>query len=128
MSNLLSLKFWLNIRPGALLPIYQKALIIFIVVLAVLILVFTVLGKRKSNLYNRIWRSLRSFSISNVIIGLLILFFTFETVPLLSARFWFIVWGVEIVIWLFFVLRIFVEIPKKKERLEKEKEYNKYIP
>jgi uncharacterized protein YjeT (DUF2065 family) len=129
MNNLLSLKFWFNLRPGALLPIYQKALIVFIIILGILIFIFTILVKQdKKSLYNHVCRNLRSFGLANIIIGLLILFFTYEMVPFLSARFWFLFWGAEIVVWLIFILRMLLEIPKKKEQMEKEKEFNKYIP
>lgn len=128
MSNLLTINFWFKMRPGALLPVYQKAFIIFVIILGLSILVFTILEKRKKGPYSRVWKKLRSFSLGNVIIGLIILFFTYEMVPMLSARFWFLVWGIEMAIWLFFIARVVLEIPKKKEEIEKHKEFNKYIP
>ena len=47
MNNLLSLKFWLDMRPGDLTPAVQKYLIIFIAVLAILAFIFTILKSRK---------------------------------------------------------------------------------
>ncbi len=128
MSNLLSLNLWFALSPGALLPVYHKALVVFIILLAVLALLFPFLGKRGKNVYNKIWRGLGSFSLSNVIIGLIILFFTYEMIPLLSSRFWFLVWGAEMAAWLFFIARAAREIPKRKEQFEEEKKFKKYIP
>lgn len=128
MLNLLSLKFWFAMRPGILLPVYSKALVVFIVLLAVSALVFPFLGKRGENAYNKIWRGLSGFSLSNVIIGLIILFFNYEMIPLLSSRFWFLIWGAEMAIWLFFITRAAQEIPKRKKRIEEEKKFKKYIP
>jgi amino acid transporter len=115
-------------RPGSLLPIYQKALVIFIVVLVVAAVIFSFIRKKRKGLYSKVWRVLRGFSLSNAIVGLIILFFNYEMVPLLSARFWFVLWGIEMIVWLFFILRMAREIPKKKEQLEKEREFKKYIP
>ncbi len=128
MSNLLSLKFWLASRPGALLPVYHNALIAFIVFLTIAALVFSFLGRTKGGAYNKIWRGLSGFSLSNIIIGLLLLFFTYEMIPVLSSRFWFIVWGAEMAIWLFFIARAAQEIPKRKKRAEEEKQFKKYLP
>ncbi len=126
--NLLSFKFWFTMRPPMLLPIYLKALIFFIVVLGISIFVFSFLTKRKKSIYNRILRKLSNFCLGNVVIGLIILFFSYEMVPLLSSRFWFLIWGIEMAVWLFFIFRITREIPKKKEEMEKDKEFKKYIP
>ncbi len=127
MGSLLSFSFWFKMRPGVLLPIYQKALIAIIIIMGVSFFIFTIISKRKS-IYNKIHRSLKSFGLANAIIGALILFFTFEMVPLLSSRFWFLVWGIEIAIWAYFMARTALEIPKRRDRIEKEKEFNKYIP
>jgi len=129
MSNLLSLKFWLAMRPGTLLPIYNKIFIIFIIFLIVLSLLCVFLkNKRKKSIYNKIWRSLSSFSLVNAFTGLILLFFTYEMVPLLSSRFWFIIWGAGAAVWLFFIARAAREIPKRKKQLEEEKQFKQYIP
>jgi len=128
MNNLLSIKFWFNIRPIPLLPVYQKALIAFVVCLAILTFVFFFLGKGSKGLYKKTWRALGNLCLSNAIIGLMILFFSTEMIPLLSARFWFIVWGAEMATWLFITARAAREIPKRKKEIEKEREFKKYIP
>jgi amino acid transporter len=115
-------------RPGALLPVYHKTLIALIIVFAVLFFVFLFLTKKKEDIYNKVWRSLKSFSLSNAVISILILFFTYEMVPLLSSRFWFLVWGIEIAAWIYFIIKSAREIPKRREYLEREKEFKKYIP
>lgn len=129
MQNLLSLKFWFKLRPGLFLPVSQKTLIGIIIGLAVLAVIFNLLGKKNKNgLYVKVWNNLYSFSLTNAFIFLLLLFFNYELVPFLSARFWYLLVGLEMAIWIFFIARNLFLIPKKKERYEKEKEYKKYIP
>ncbi len=129
MNNLLSLKFWFNLRPEALTPIHQKIFIFLVVGLIILTIVFGFIQIRnKNNLYARFWRSLYYFCLTNAIIGLALLFFTYELVPFLSTRFLFLLWGAGIITWIVFIVRILIKIPGRKRELEKEKEFRKYVP
>jgi len=128
MGNLLSLKFWFNLRPGALLPIYQKTFIIFVLALVIFFLFCRLLTGRKKGLYISLWRRLQSFSLANAFIGLILLFFNYELVPFLSARFWLLLWAALMLVWLVFIAKSLLAIPEKKKKLEEEKEYRKYIP
>ena len=129
MKNLLSLKFWFNLRPGLLLPIYQKFLLALVIILVILSLALNFLMKRnKTGLYAQFWRGSYYFCFTNAFVFLLLLFFNYELVPFLSARFWYLLVGVEMAVWAFFILRTLYFIPKKKEQYEKEKEFKKYIP
>ena len=128
MGNLLSLKFWFNLRPGALLPIYQKTFVIFVLALIIFFLFCRLLAGRKRGLYTSFWRRLQSFSLANTFIGLILLFFNYELIPFLSARFWLLLWAALMLSWLVFVAKSLLAIPEKKKKLEEEKEYKKYIP
>ncbi|MCK4553730.1 hypothetical protein KAU19_02110 [Candidatus Parcubacteria bacterium] len=129
MNNLLSLNFWLNVRPGQLMPEYQQYFIIFVVILVVLTIVFAFIQARnKKNLYGRFWTGLYYFCLTNTIIGVFLLFFIYEAIPFLSARFWFLLWVAEVLVWIFFLVKKLREIPKRKKQLEEERKYKKYIP
>jgi len=129
MNNLLSFNYWLNIRPDVLTPLAQNILVFFMLILATLsIISFIVITKKKTGLYTKIWKRISSFSVTNLIIGALLWFFTYETIPLLSARFWFLLWAASMITWLVFIVINLTEIPIKKEQLQKEKEFKKYIP
>jgi len=128
MGNLLSLKFWFNLRPGALLPIYQKTFVIFVLALIIFFLFCRLLTGRKRGLYTSFWRRLQSFSLANTFIGLILLFFNYELIPFLSARFWLLLWAALMLSWLVFVAKSLFKIPAAKKKLEEEKEYKKYIP
>lgn len=125
------MQFWhlFNLRPGSLSPLALNGLIVVAISFAALVFFFGILKSRqKRNIYHRVWRRAYSFGITNLIIALALLFFTYELVPFLSARFWFILWGAGIVVWLFFIARELVKIPKVKEEIAKERAYKKYIP
>jgi hypothetical protein len=128
MRNLLTLKYWFTLRPESLTPVYLKAFIALIILFFVLFFVFRFVGKKKKALYANIFRRLSSFFISNFLIGLVILFFTYEMVVFLSARFWILFWAIEMLIWFIFIIRKLREIPSRRKQLEEEKEFKKYIP
>ena len=129
MGNFLTLNFWFSSRPGVFISTSLKIILGFIFLLIVLTVV-TGIGKRKwvGSLYANFWNSLYYFFLTNAIIGLLLTFFNYEMVPFLSARFWLLLWGVSLLIWLVFIGRVVIKIPQKKAQLEKEKEFKKYIP
>lgn len=129
MGNFLTLNFWFSLRPGAFIGPTLKIILGFIFLLIVLALAAGIGKKRWSkSLYTGLWQSLYYFFLTNAIIGLILTFFNYEMVPFLSARFWFLLWGLGLIIWLVFIYRTIIKIPQKKARLEKEKEFNKYIP
>jgi hypothetical protein len=127
MKTLLSLAYWFNLRPGTF---SRNGLIIYLAilgVLAVLILVSFLLKNRKS-IYRPIYKRVHAFSITNLLIGLLWLFFSYELLPILSARFWLLLWGAGAAFWLYFIGKVVIKIPLLREQKIQEAEYRKYIP
>ena len=128
MHNFLTLQYWFNMRPNALEANAQKIFLVFLLLLFVGCFVFNYLKTKKKGSYLKIWKSLQSFSLTNLIIGLFLLFFAYELVPFLSSRILFLIWGVGMAVWLGFVARKFLEIPKIKEEKSREQEFKKYVP
>ena len=128
MGNLLKLNFWFNMTPGNLTQGALRLIIIFLAVLLIGVVIFKILKNRKRNLYNKIWNKLYFFSLSNLIIGLVLLFFSYELLPFLSMRFWFLLLGLSMIVWLVFIFKVLNEIPKVKAKMAKEDEYRKYLP
>ncbi len=128
MGNWLKLNFWLSMNPGGLTQGVIRVIIVFLISLFVAVVVLKLLKNRKRNLYNKIWNKLYFFSFTNLIIGLVLLFFSYEMLPFLSMRLWFLLWGASMIVWLVFILKVLNEIPKVKEKMAKEDEYKKYLP
>ncbi|MCK5320074.1 hypothetical protein KAJ61_01655 [Candidatus Parcubacteria bacterium] len=128
MGNLLKLSFWFNMTPGNLTEGALRLIVIFLISLLIGAVFFKILKNRKRNLYNKIWSKLHLFSLSNLIIGLFLLFFSYELLPFLSMRLWLLLWGLGMIVWLALIFKVFNEIPKIKEKMAKEDEYKKYLP
>jgi Na+/glutamate symporter len=129
MNTLLSLSFWLKLRPGLLSPFVFRGLIVFLTALLAGIIIFHLLKQQKTaGLYRKIWVSLGNFCLGNFIIGLFLLFFAFEQLPFLAMRLWFLLWIIGMILWLLFIIKQMSKIPDiKKEKAEKD-EFQKYIP
>lgn len=127
MSNLLTTQFWFSPKPTPLIASMESAFIALIVTLVIIGIVFSLL-KRKEKLFEKVFTEIYYFGFTNAFIGLVILFFNLEEIQFFSARFWFILWGIEMVIWIFYIVKKGIKIPKDKRTRNQKKEYNKYMP
>lgn len=129
MNNWFTFKMWFNLHPGSLLPVFQNILIgLLIVFLIATGVTWFFYSKKKKTLYAKIWSSFYAFSLTGTIIGAFLLFFTYEGVPFLSARFWFIIWFLVQAVWLYFIIKKLRKLPEIRKEIKDRKEYNKYIP
>ncbi len=128
-KNLFKIDYWTNLSPGSLEPSAQKYFILFILLLVVIIVLISVyLKKVKKGSYLKIWRSLNTFALTNFVISLLLLFFTYENTKFFSARFWFVLWFIGMVVWLKFIYTNSKKIPKLREQRIKKEKHQKYLP
>jgi tellurite resistance protein TehA-like permease len=128
MGNFFSLNFWINTRPGSLSPFGMQVLTFFAVLMIALFFLTKIMQKKKGGLYFKLFDKLNSFFIANFLICLMYMFFTYELIPLLSARFWFLFWIIGMIVWLYFIFKHMQTIPEKKKKLEEKQEFEKYIP
>jgi hypothetical protein len=128
MKNFISLHYWFNSRPDALAPKVQFIFIAFLVMLLFTTIFFGMYKTRVRGLFFKIWRKLYNFFLSNFIIGLILLFFSYEMVPFLSARAWILFWSLSMLGWLIYISMLGIKLPRLRLEKEKEKEFKKYIP
>ncbi|MFA6106199.1 MAG: hypothetical protein WC745_00840 [Patescibacteria group bacterium] len=129
MKNFLTLKYWFALNPGAPAQVMVNGLIGLTVLFFLIALILGMTKKRyRKNLYFRTLEKVYLFSLANFFLSLFFLFFVYESVPFFSSRFWFILWAGEMAAWLYFILKFLISLPEKRASLEKEREYNKYIP
>lgn len=126
--NFLSLGYWFNTQPGALVPGAMRLFSIFLVLLFALTFISYLRSKDKKCPYRRIWDKVFNFALANLGIGLVLLFFFYENIPYLSMRFLGLIWFILMIYWGYCISKRLKEIPLLREKREKEKEYKKYIP
>ena len=129
MKYFFTIAYWFNLRPESLTVQGLRNFFVFIIILAIFTSIFAILKSRyKRGLFSRIWKKLYFFNLANLVIGIFLLFFVYESIPFLSARFWLLAWWLSMIVWIFFIIKELMKIPKIREELEKEKEFKKYIP
>jgi hypothetical protein len=127
MSAYLNPQFWLNPGPGLMTSIAERLLIGEIIIF-ILATILCFIFKRKKGLYRLFWVKLFNFFLSNALVGALLLFINQELILFLSARAWFAIWWIGMIVWIIFIVNYAKKLPEKKTQIEKEKEYKKYLP
>jgi drug/metabolite transporter (DMT)-like permease len=127
--GILSWSFWFNSRPEPLSSLSQNGILVFAVLMvAMFIIIKIITGRKQKTIYYKFWLKLASFGLTNAILGFLFWFFSFEMIPMLSAKFLLALWGIMMIIWTVFLIKYLRRIPKRREIIQKEKEFKKYIP
>ncbi len=127
MKNLLTLDYWFNLAPEAFMPLAQKSFVALVVALAAAALLIAII-KNRGGIYRGFFKRLYAFCLTNAILGLLLLFFNYEGVPFLSARFWLGLWGLTMIAWIIPIIISLKAIPQRKREKEQEENLKKYIP
>jgi amino acid transporter len=107
---------------------YKNILIGTIITFFILAIVCFFLKKDKKGLYLKLWNKLFNFFTTNVFIGIVLFFFNKELIPFFSARFWYVLWAIGMVVWIGFIIKYLKSLPEKRKQMKETKEYKKYIP
>ena len=129
--NLLKLNFWLNPRPESL-PAYG---LIGLFGLGIVMLIASYYGIKKfknkpgEGGYGRWWKKLESFLAINGIVALVLSFVSYQLIPYLAARFWLLLWLIEIGISLYLLVKNRLKIKRRISAIDPNSRVNtKYIP
>jgi len=79
-----------------------------------------------NKIYAKFWDQFASFSLTMAIWFTFIFFFRYEAIPYLGGRYWFLLWGLVLVVRLGWLLYTYykvlpVAVAKREERLAKKK-------
>lgn len=130
------LKYFFN--PGHFFSMRPPAMQVrAIIILAVAFGLFIVFGivskimaaKTKDGLKAKSWRRLFHLGLTMGILGFVYIFFAWQSVVLLASRFWLIIMLLVIIVWLGFIGKyMFLAAPKLRAKINKERNFDKYIP
>lgn len=131
LIDIISLGFWFSLNPGPITYKFQLVLTWLFGGFLILAVVFRILifSQRKNGLIIKFWRKLFRLCLIMSLIGFILLFFFYEGVPILGARFWFLVWILGVIVWLILALIFLIfKIPKIRKENEGKKQFEKYLP
>ena len=128
----LDYRYWLNLHPVPLGPSLVGGILSFFAWFIVASLALRVVARvmkkkdgRKSDLLLRFARPLSTTGI----LGLLFLFFSYEQVPLLGMRLWFLLTFVLLIVWVGRVVKFAVtEYPALRREDDEKARLRKYMP
>lgn len=131
-EQLMTVSYWFNTWPSAIGSLGTKVLLSLFFVLLGLSVFFKILSyskQNKSKIFYRLAKSLSPLFLTMGILELLLFFFFYEGVYLLSARFWFLIWLIVFIVWLVYIVNFRrKKIVKAQEEFLKKKEFEKYLP
>lgn len=129
---LFKLGYWLNPRPPVLEQSFQTFFFYFFGAMLALALVINILVRKKKKedpWVARGFQKISSWCLTLGISGLALLFFSFERLPVLSMRFFFLLWFIGAIVWTVFIIKFFVKkIPAEKKKIQEHQNLKKYIP
>lgn len=119
-----------SLRPEAMSSRAAGILSIFFVALIILGILSKLKTKKvKSGLDANAWLQLYHLFLTIGIIGMFYTFFASQGVILLGARFWILIIGIVALVWGGFIIKYLkVDLPQKKNVIQKQQNFKKYIP
>ena len=119
-----------NLRPQAMEP---RAIIILAICFALVIIagiLAQIMSKKiKDGLKVKAYRRIYHAGLVMGIIGFGYLFFAWQGVTLLSARFIILIWLAALIIWLIYIIKYLIkDVPKTRSEIEEKRKFEKYIP
>jgi len=130
-SHIISINYLFTLRPGNFSDTTQKWVLIFLaIVLTISIISWLIVYRRKIQptlvkLFKKIYHLLTTTAIT----GFILFFFRYENIPLLGARFWWLLLLIGDLIWLGFIIKYCLKkLPQEKTNYQRQQEINKYLP
>jgi len=129
---LFTIDYWFNTRPTALEPFFQEFFFYFFITLIVGALVIGIIAKRKKKADPWIaqgFQRISSWCLTMGVAGLVIFFFTYERLPFLSMRFWYLLWFIAAIAWLIQIVHFFkTRVKVEKMKITEKENIEKYLP
>lgn len=130
--NIFTLPFWFELQQTALVPQYNRAFFLIFAGMLVLSTIVRIVRRKWQKRDKYLARGFDRFAnllFAQGIFGLVLLWFNYEELYLLGARFWFLIWAILGLIWFGSIVRYIVKTaPELREKAEARGEVNKYLP
>lgn len=119
-----------DLRPAVHFETIRTLLFFFgLLLIIALILKFYQLVKPGNKFVHRLMSKYFSWLVVSGLSGLLLVWWRYEQIYFLAARFWLIIWPAGFLVWLFFILKFqWRVVPKIKRNQQKKQTFEKYLP
>ncbi len=131
-SVLLNYQYWINPTPVPLGPSLVGKIVFFlgwILVIAIALHVAERVIRKNDKLKSRMVAMFSSVLYNAFFLGLVILFFAYEQIPILGMRLWSLLWLIVLVFWLArTTAKVLREYPQRRDYIARMSELRKYLP
>ncbi len=132
LKPLLSPLYWFNTTATPFLPLIDKMVLILLyglLIAGIGCAVYAKYGKKMEKYLKRLLRRYASALTTAGAIGLLLYAFTWQRVPILSMRFFFVLWFVLFAYWIGTIVRFQIkELPARRKLREEQIAREKWLP
>jgi len=128
-QNLISFPFWFNARPQPVGFYGQQVLWAIIAILIIISIIIAIRAYKESwHIYKKSFDKLKTFCLTNSLISLYLLFVHDQLIPVLRARYWYIIWVIIAGVWLTAIIKDFRRRIARRGEISHNAELKKYIP
>lgn len=115
--------------PDSRVSVWLSALFGLSVLLSVLVWFWLVIKERENKLFIALRRRFVAYLFTFGFVGLILIFFRWQEIPVLAARFWILAWVITGLVWLGLILRYLLkEWPKERTIDQEARLKEKYLP
>lgn len=131
--KLTDINLWIAIRPLPLSKGFAIALVVFfllIIIGKIALRIYASKMKRElTKADKKLYDLIQSLLLTMGSLGIMWTFFAYEGIPILAARFWFLLWLLGLIIWIYAILRYYLlEYTNFKVKLAERERLEKYLP
>lgn len=132
IEPILKLSYWFNMTAIPFLPAVDKAVLIVLyglLVAGIACAIYAKLAKKMEKDMKRLLRRYASAATTAGVFGLLLYSFTWQRVPFLSMRFFFVIWFAVFAYWFWIIIRFQMkELPVRRKMREEQAAREKWLP
>lgn len=128
---LVSLSFWFDRDPSPLLIASSRLLFAILAIIFTLGVIVRVVATRRTEdrFTLELFRRLGTLCLTMGVIGLVFFFFTYQGIPFLGMRLWFLLWGIGLLVWLGGIMHwVKKVVPAERANIAKRALREKYLP
>ena len=130
--NFLKASYWFDLTPPSLAPGMEQIMFGFFGAVLLLGIIVRLVAKHHTKDDKHLLKGFKRTGVMFLtmgFLGLIFFFFSFERIQFLGARFWYLFWGVGLLVWIGFIINYFVRvIPREREREVNRSKVDKYMP
>lgn len=133
IAKIATVHFWFQIRPLPMSKAFTVGFFSFFLIMiigkAVIRTYASKMKKQFTRADKKLYNLIQSLFLTMGSLGMAWTFFAYEGIPILSARFWLLLWFVSSSIWMYVIIRYYVvEYTDFKVQLAEKERLEKYLP